>query len=984
MRRLLIVPIAVVLAAMIASSAMAVINWQLVNTSGFSLSSPAAMSDRNRIRFSSIVADDNGNIYAACNNMENGTYSYPDPATGPGPSYTPIDPIYNDAQGGVTIFKRDGTKIDIKLTNFVDSAWGDYWWGPDHPKGIPPYNYTGRTDSKLVGAITKLVKAGDGKIYALLNWLEINWDFPRQNQRIVRINPNGTVESIWSPKIDYTYYGTYPPLYGKGSGAMDIRYGTGKYVWTEAAPWQNKIRGIAVGGDGNVYWIMNGASSYWKVHFLWRYNVATGEVEEAPRVPGTNEGMSETHRMFGLEYVGNDYFAVFGARQDGSSAKWDCDPMTWTTPRQWISSNGSDPGWGRDWRTAYAFDPGVAGANGRPPRLWVAGRGAGSGPWSAQTNGGSLSIVDLGGGNKGIRAASNTTDVSKRTYYIRNVPRPDGKRQMTLAARFRMDSVSSDYNGSILVVIPDANSNGQPGVRVAIACDPTTQQWKLYDVSNPNAPIALATIGNVSQGTFNTIYLYAKDKEGPSDSVRVVCWWNGAKVYDSSEAASQPNTVTTGPYVNFGVKCDWPWTTQTGTAVVTFDWVAYAEQMVSPSDPWPSTPLAGFMDGNISPDAYQATNIMSRFVGFNDEAGTRLFDPATGQISMTEAFHVNGNDPQSSGITNGGYYWVNTIAINPDDGFGWMGWSAEASYSYPDRGNVMVRGINQWEIYDAGVPEPGADVVALTFYKPNADTTEAYALTCNRTTGSYRLYKATSTTSNPFDYNQYMPLSLVRFHRRGVMFGTDTPKVVTYVNDFDRFFYVEEVNENGIPITGIKVIPGNESLMLPAVGDAVSITGYLDVVDGEAAIRAFGISVPVPGTLPAPLTMQCKAVGGAPVGVQPGLPPINGPSNVGLLISIVGTVTAKDPINEFSPEWFTIDDGTGGISYYVDGSGNLQAVPGVKVKLLNAPVNVGDFVSVVGVSSVDALIYRPDPQTRQLKGIQRCVLPRDASDVIVY
>lgn len=82
-----------------------------------------------------------------------------------------------------------------------------------------------------------------------------------------------------------------------------------------------KLNSTAVDASGNVYWIMNGASSYWKYHFLWRYNVVTGEVEEAPRTAGTNEGMSEIHRMFGLEYVGNDYFAVFGAKQDGSSAK---------------------------------------------------------------------------------------------------------------------------------------------------------------------------------------------------------------------------------------------------------------------------------------------------------------------------------------------------------------------------------------------------------------------------------------------------------------------------------------------------------------------------------------------------------------------------------------------------------------------------------------------------------------------------------------
>jgi len=61
-----------------------------------------------------------------------------------------------------------------------------------------------------------------------------------------------------------------------------------------------------------------------------------------------------------------------------------------------------------------------------------------------------------------------------------------------------------------------------------------------------------------------------------------------------------------------------------------------------------------------------------------------------------------------------------------------------------------------------------------------------------------------------------------------------------------------------------------------------------------------------------------------------------------------------------------------------------QSVPGLQDNPLTAPVSIGDFVSVAGVSSVDALIYRPDPQTRQLKGIQRCVLSRDANDLIIY
>lgn len=971
MRKIVVTLAAAALIVSLATSAMAVVNWQPVGTSAFSQTNFAGMNDWQRIVKNDMVVDAAGNVYATANNAENGTYEYTSPATTGPPSYTPIAPVFTAKSGGLTIFKPNGTKIDVNLSDLSDSTWSTRKWGPDFT--IPPY--TGRTDSKYAGAITKLVVAGDGKVYGLMNWQEIHWDYQRQNQRIVRFNDDGTITPIWAPPTP----------------SRDIRYTT-SYTWQES---NDKIRGIAASGN-YIYIMMNGADSYWKTNFFWRYDVFAGTLE-GPTFPGTNQGMSETHRFFGLEYVGNDQFAVFGARQDGSSAKWDCDPMSWTSARQWIGTNGSDPGWGRDWRTAYAFDPGVVknpdGSGGRPPALWVGGRGAGSGPWSGITNGGSFSIVDLGGGNKGIRAVSNPTDVTKRTYYIRDASRPTGKRQMTLAAKFTLDAASSDYNGTVMVVIPDASSVGQAGPRVCIARDPATHQWKLVDTADPSAPSALATLGGATVGATNTAYLYVKDKEGPSDTVRVVCWWNGTKAYDSDDpGTTQPALATTGPYVNFGVKCDWPWTAQTGTATVTFDWASYAETMVSPSDGWPGTPLAGFMDGSIYPTTYQSTNIMSRFVGFNDKSSTWFFN-GTGNISTSEVFHSNNNDPQASGIANGGLYWVNTLAINPDDGSCWAGWGAQTQYSYPDRGNVMIRSANLWEMFDAGTPEAGADVVALAFEKPTVQeppadpvVTRAYALVCNRTTGAYSLYKAEATQSSGFDYYQYMPLDLVRFHRRGVLFGLDTPKVVTYTNQDQRFFYIEDVNANGIPKSGIKVIPGNDGIGMPAeTGGAVNILGYLDVVDGEAVIRAFGVGVPEPGTMPTPLTMRCNAVGGAANGAQPALGPVNGPSNVGLLVQVAGTVAAVDPTNEFDPQWFTVDDGTGGVTYYLDGNGNLQTVPGVKIRLrTNFAVNVGDFVSVIGVSSVDALISQPNPQERIVKRTQRSVLPRDENDVTVY
>lgn len=288
MRKLTLAGLAFVFAAFCAAPLFGA-TWYRVGSSAFT-TTPSLNQDYKRIRLNCIAIDGLGNVYATAVNANNeGTNA-----------------------GGYTIFKTDGSKIDVNLNAL----------------GYP-------------GGITKMVRAGDGMIYALQNWMEINWNFPPLSggsyipSRILRLDPNGGVTVIKE----------YSPVTTDGSGN-----------------WTNKIAGMTVGGDGNVYWIMNGNDGYWKYHFLWRYDVASGSIEEAP-INVSNNGWLEVTRLLAFEYTGNGWFHVI---KMGSSA-WRADPISWTQNR--VVGVESNPGWGRDWCTGTAFDP-------VKNKLWIGARGS--------------------------------------------------------------------------------------------------------------------------------------------------------------------------------------------------------------------------------------------------------------------------------------------------------------------------------------------------------------------------------------------------------------------------------------------------------------------------------------------------------------------------------------------------------------------------------------------------------------------------------
>lgn len=804
---------AVVIALLLTSVAVYAAGWTKLGTCGFT-TNPALMRDFNRIRFNSIAFDGAGNIYATCCNGNN-----------------------DGVPGGLTIFRPDGTKIaDVDLNAL----------------GYP-------------GAITKLVTGGDGVVYALQNWLEINWSFAKGVNRILAILPNGAVAEVWN------------------SGAMSDA---------------NRIGGLTVGGDGNLYWTTNGANSYWKYHFFWRYDVAGGTIEESP-MAGTNTGWSETHRMFDLEFLGASPDTYdFGVISAQGTAKWRLDPMSWTLGR--IAGNECNPGWGRDWVTAVAYDP----VN---DVLWVGGRGGGSGPWKWNASNwgtstppnSSWSVVDLGDGNKGLRI-NKGTDFDAYFRLDGNYP------VLTAAARFRVETYSGNYtDNTILNLRGVETTDGIP--------------WPLLKVKNgyfrlefvqASTAVNIAPVDN----QWHEVRIITN-----GNTNRATCYWDGQVIFDG-----QPDFLRTDAS---GFFCFGATTRESGvytgsTATVTFDWVRYANKAVAPGETWP-VGLGWHLDGAGDPTLFASSNIMSYWQG---NAGEGFF-PVQGCFS----WHANGNDPTSSGVSNGGRYWISALACNPEDGEAWMSWCGDVNYNYDQLGAVWTRravpnGVSL--LGYEGVPEAGAQTVALGFHGG-----KVYALVCNMTTGEYSVYYK---TPGP----QAMSIAEAKQAYPGTFVSTGVPKPVTFpaFEGFSDYFYIEDETR----ISGIKVIPA-PGQPVAKVGEKALVEGRIGVQNGEAVIFASKVVVTPTEETIEPLGMNGRCIGGLPLGIQPvtlrgGSEGYQWPDNLnttGLLVRIAGTLRVDTSSYPFV---YKVDDGSG---YPI----RLVYEPGISG-------NDGDKVIVTGVAGV--------------------------------
>lgn len=274
MKRFLLLSIAVIVLASLAGATYAA-TWYKVGTSGFTMAS-SLINDSKRIRNGAIAADSAGNVYTT---------------------------QFGGASSGstISIFKTDGSRVDVDYKTAIGGA-----------------------------SITKMVQAGDGSVYALANWREIGWSYNNGINKIVKINPDGTVNQIFA--------------FATASDA-------------------NQLAGMTVGADGNIYYTYSGTDATLKANLFWKYSVGAGTLTNLR--PNFNNGWSDGDRLMNLTAGPNGWFSIVNS----GGASWGQDPISAAADR--AGGLASNPGWGRDHATAVEYD---AVRN----KIWMGARGGGN------------------------------------------------------------------------------------------------------------------------------------------------------------------------------------------------------------------------------------------------------------------------------------------------------------------------------------------------------------------------------------------------------------------------------------------------------------------------------------------------------------------------------------------------------------------------------------------------------------------------------
>ena len=164
-------------------------------------------------------------------------------------------------------------------------------------------------------------------------------------------------------------------------------------------------------------------------------------------------------------------------------------------------------------------------------------------------------------------------------------------------------------------------------------------------------------------------------------------------------------------------------------------------------------------------------------------------------------------------------------------------------------------------------------------------------------------------------------------------------------------------------------------------GTVVDVAGMLSTVDGERAITSASVAVVSRGSVPLPLGVVGRDLGGGDAGMQQGVwswqwvkeegtwkyvwRESQGLNNIGLLIRTSGKVT------QIGDGYLYINDG----SNLKDGTfTGAQENTGVRVICDTTGYEIGDYLIVTGISSC---FETPS-------GLARRILTRDAADIVAY
>jgi uncharacterized lipoprotein YddW (UPF0748 family) len=161
------------------------------------------------------------------------------------------------------------------------------------------------------------------------------------------------------------------------------------------------------------------------------------------------------------------------------------------------------------------------------------------------------------------------------------------------------------------------------------------------------------------------------------------------------------------------------------------------------------------------------------------------------------------------------------------------------------------------------------------------------------------------------------------------------PAASTVSAKFTGYLYVEDSTERA---SGIRV----QSSAAVVLDQTAQVFGRLTVIDGlERALTDCKVVPGAMGTEVQPLVMVTKWLGGGALNAHtPGVSDGFGPNNVGLLVTIVGTVKDKQP------GYIYVSDG----SNVPDSSGNIEVR--VDTTYLADPPEIGKHVVITGISTV--------------------------------
>ncbi|MEX2140107.1 MAG: PEP-CTERM sorting domain-containing protein [Pirellulales bacterium] len=190
-------------------------------------------------------------------------------------------------------------------------------------------------------------------------------------------------------------------------------------------------------------------------------------------------------------------------------------------------------------------------------------------------------LVDLGGGNSGIRQVDDDPGAgggqhggSYDEFYL-TVADPSN----TLATRFRLEQYTPGANLTTLLALTAGGNVDTPAIGLGIRNVEGLDRWQLvrfiFESNNPGDPAAILTdIAPVIFNQFNEALIHI---DSDTDLVRFS--WNGMELY---------NTVTptdfggADGFPEFGASNFWG---EGGTSTVTYDWVGYGPEYIPPPGP---------------------------------------------------------------------------------------------------------------------------------------------------------------------------------------------------------------------------------------------------------------------------------------------------------------------------------------------------------------------------------------------------------------